>query len=119
MEGVYVVAPKENLSKHKSMVKAQCTNHRNTLTPLVWQLHLHSSFNPHSGRLHPEVERRLVDLDNICGWFSHYSSSNPLRELLLLVHEFHLPFGFGPIHYLRFPIGGPMLYVDLPNQPCR
>ena len=35
-EGVYCITPKENLSKHKSMVKAQCTNHRNTLTPLVW-----------------------------------------------------------------------------------
>ena len=26
-EGVHGVTPKENLSKHKSMVKAQCTNH--------------------------------------------------------------------------------------------
>ena len=35
-EGVHGVTPKENLSKHQSMVKAQRTNHRYALPPLVW-----------------------------------------------------------------------------------
>jgi hypothetical protein len=118
-EGVHGVTPKENLSKHKSMLKAQRTNHGNTLTPLVWQLDFHSFFNPHSGRLHPEVERGLVDIYNISSRFLHNYSCYPLREFLLLMHKFHLSFGLRPIDDLRFPIGGPVLNVDLPNKPSR
>jgi hypothetical protein len=64
-KGVHCVAAKENLRKHKSVVDTQSTNHGNALTPLIGHLDLHSSFDPHSGRLHPEVEGGLIDVDDI------------------------------------------------------
>ena len=61
------------------------------------------------------MEGGFVDVYDISGRFLHDYSSDPLGELLLLVHEFHLPFGLRSVNDLRFPIGGSMLYVDLPN----
>ncbi len=60
---------------------------------LVWHLDLHSSFDPHSGRLHPEVEGGLIDVDDVRCRLVHEDPDDLLGELLLLVHQLHLSFG--------------------------
>jgi hypothetical protein len=49
----------------------------------------------------------------------HEDPDDSLRELLLLVQEFHFPFGLGAVNDLRLPIGGPVFEVDLSDQPWR
>jgi hypothetical protein len=64
-KGVHCVAAKENLRKQKSVVDTERTYHRYALTPLVGHLDLHSTFDPHSGRLHPEVESCLINIYDV------------------------------------------------------
>ena len=101
------------------MVDTQSSNHRYALTPLIGHLDFHPTFDPHSGRLHPEVEGGLINVDYICGWFRHHSPGNLRGELLLLVQQLTFPFGLGPVDDLRLSIGGPMFNVDLSDQPRR
>jgi hypothetical protein len=53
------------------VVDAQSTYHGNALPPLIRHLDLHSSLDPHSGRLHPEVESCFVNVNDIRSWFRH------------------------------------------------
>ena len=101
------------------MLHAQCPNHRNALTPLIWQLDLHALLDPHPRRLHPQVEGGLVDVDDIGQRLVHEDPDDSLGELLLLVHQFYFPFGLRAIDNLGFPIGGPMLEIDLTDEPRR
>ena len=118
-EGVDGVAAQENLSKHKAVLDAQGANHRYALSPLVRQLFLHTPLDPYSSRLHPEVEGRLVDVDDIRQGLGHYYLCDPLGELLLGVHQLAFSIHLRPVDYLWFPVGRPMFYVDLPDQPGR
>jgi hypothetical protein len=112
-KGVHCVAPKENLRKQKSVVNTQSTYHRDALTPLIWHLNLHSSFYPHSGRLHPEVESCLIYVDDVGVRLIHDCHCDLRGELLLLVQQLTFPFRLGSIDNLGFPIGGPMFYIYL------
>ena len=75
------------------MLNAQSPYHRNALTPLIWQLDLHTFLDPHSGRLHPEVEGGLVNVYHICCWLVHSYLDDSLGEFLLLEHQLDFPFG--------------------------
>ena len=70
-EGVHGVTAEENLSMQQAMLDAQSSYHRNTLTPLIWELHLHPSLDPHRRWLHPEVEGGLIDVDDISVRLGH------------------------------------------------
>ena len=67
------------------MVNTPYTNHGNTLPTLIGHLHLYPTFDPHSGRLHPEVEGGLVNVNDIGGLLGHQSPGDSRGELLLLV----------------------------------
>jgi len=87
------------------MLYTQGPNHGNALTPLIWQLDLHSLLYPYPRRLHPQVKGGLIYVDDICQWLVHEDSDDPLRELLLLVHQLHFPLGLRAIYDLGLSIG--------------
>ena len=63
------------------------------------------------------MERRFINVDNVCVGFRHYHSSDRGAELLLLVAELLNPLILGLIDYLRLSIAGSILKVDLSNEP--
>ena len=65
------------------------------------------------------MESSLVDINHVCQWFVHEDPDDSLGELLLLVQEFHFPFGLRAIYDLRLSVGGSMLYVDLTDERRR
>ncbi len=63
------------------------------------------------------MEGGLVDVDDVNQWFVHEYPYDSLGELLLLVHQLHLPLGLRAVDDLWLSIGGSMLKVYLPYQP--
>ena len=99
------------------MLEAESTNDRYGLASLVRHLDSHSWLYPYSRRRHPEMERRFINVDNVCVGLRHYYSSYRGAELFLLVAELLNPLILGLIDYLRLSIAGSILKVDLSNEP--
>ena len=63
------------------------------------------------------MERRFINVYNVCVWFRHNNSGDRGAKLLLLVAELLNPLILGFIDYLRLSIAGSILKVDLSNEP--
>ena len=98
------------------MLEAESSNDRDGLPSLVRHLNSNSWLYPYSRR-HPEVERRFINVDNVCVGFRHYYSSDRGAELLLLVAELLSPLILGLVDHLWLSIAGSMFKVDLSNEP--
>ena len=99
------------------MLKAESTNHRDRLPSLVRHFDSHSWLYPYSRRRHPEVERRFINVYNVCLWFRHNNSGDRGAELFLLVEELLSPLILGLVDHLWLSIAGSILKVDLSNEP--
>ena len=63
------------------------------------------------------MERRFINVYNVCVGLRHYYSSYRGAKLLLLVAELLNPLILGLVDHLRLSIAGSMLKVDLSNEP--
>ena len=63
------------------------------------------------------MERRFINVYNVCIWFRHYHSSDRGAELFLLVAELLNPLILGLVDHLWLSIAGSILKVDFSNEP--
>ena len=63
------------------------------------------------------MERRFINVDNVCVGFRHYDYGDRGAELLLLVAELLSPLILGLVDHLWLSIAGSILKVDFSNEP--
>ena len=104
MEALCVIGPSECGSVQEPTVNTQGTYHADRLASGVWQLHLHAWLDPHFMRLLPEVERGLINVDDLYLRLLHEYGGDGTAEVLLLLTELLLPFVLRLVHYLRLAV---------------
>ena len=63
------------------------------------------------------MERRFINVYNVCLWFRHNNSGDRGTELFLLVEELLSPLILGLVDHLWLSIAGSILKVDFSNEP--
>ena len=63
------------------------------------------------------MERRFINVYNVCLWFRHNNSGDRGAELFLLVAELLNPLILGLVDHLWLSIAGSILKVDFSNEP--
>ena len=84
-EGIYGIAASKGYCVHKALMYAQGAYHGDGLASLVRQLDAHALLDPQSPWRHPQMERRLVDINYVVLRLRHELPGDGLCELLLLV----------------------------------
>jgi len=113
------VAASEYRCVDQPILGAEGSYHRDRLPSGVGQLHLHAWFDPYSGRGLPQVETRLVDVDDIDMRLVLEGPRNCQREFLLPMQQLLRPRSFGAVDYLRLAIGHTELTIDGLDQRAR
>ena len=100
----------------ESSLSANCSYHSNRWTSGVGQLDPHSFLQPNARWGLPQVEGRLINVDDLYLRRVHHEISDLHRELLLLQLQLPLLLMLGAIDYLGLHILSAELLIDAPHR---